>query len=128
MADIHGTPVPAEIMVIGMTTKAVAGGVIGSAIGTVIGGGTWWERAARGIAGLATCYVGYQIVAKILVGLISIPIPAPYVQTVPEMEPASCLLCGLVGMVVCQALVNAATAVRDHADNYIEHKIDGDAK
>lgn len=128
MADIHGAAGGPEIMVIGMTTKALAGGIIGSAIGTVLGGGTWWERILRGTAGLATCYVGYQVVAKILVGLISIPIPAPYVPTLAEMEPAACLLCGLVGMVTCQALVNAATAVRDRADDFVEHKLGHDGE
>lgn len=126
MADGQGAPLAQEVMVIGMTTKAIAGGVIGSAIGTVLGGGTWWERSLRGVVGMTTCYIGYHVVAKILVGLISIPIPAAYLPSVDEMEPAACLLCGMVGMVACQALVNAATAVRDRADDFVEHKLGGD--
>jgi len=30
-------------------------------------------------------------------------------------------------MIVCQAVINAVTAARDKADDYVEHKMDGDA-
>lgn len=43
-----------------------------------------------------------------------------------EMEPVAAFLIGVVGMVACQAAINAVTAVRDMADDFVEHGVDQD--
>lgn len=109
-----------EIAAIGMTYKAAGAGIIGGAVGSILGSGRWWERASRSLVGTVTAYVGHHVAAKILVGLLDIVLDAPHLPTVGEMEPVAAFLIGLVGMVACQAAINAMTAVRDHADDFVE--------
>ena len=111
---------------IGITSKAAIGGAIGSAIGTVLGTGTWWERILRGLVGAGAAYVGHHPTAMIMTGLLDTILDPPHLPTWSEMEPIAAFGIGIVGMVACQAAVNAMTAVRDKADDYVEHKMDAD--
>lgn len=126
MADGQVAPMAHEIAALGMSYKAAIAGGIGGAVGSVLGRGRWWERVARSVVGTMMAYVGHHVTAKILVGVVGIAIADPHLPTVAEMEPVAAFLIGLVGMVACQAAINAMTAVRDHADDYVEHKLEVD--
>ena len=106
---------------IGISTKVAVGGVVGSAVGMVLGVGAWWERITRGVVGAASAYVGQPVAAKMLIGMADIVLEREHLPTPAEMEPVAAFLIGVVGMVACQAAINAMTAVRDKADDFVEH-------
>lgn len=112
-----------EAMVLGISTKVLVATSIGGAVSTVLGGGRWWEKMLRGVVGVGVAYVGHHVTAIILIGLLDYILDPPNLPTVPEMEPVAAFLAGLIGMVLCQALVNAATAARDVADDFVEQKL-----
>lgn len=106
--------------IFGVSTKVVVAGVVGSAVGMVLGHGRWWEKLTRGVVGMATAYVGFGVTAKMLVGLLDIALDEKHLPSPTEMEPVAAFLIGVVGMVACQAAINAMTAVRDKADDMVE--------
>ncbi len=116
-----------EAFFLGVSAKVGAAGLIGSAVGMVLGTGKWWERLIRGVVGAAVAYVAHVPTSKFMIGLMAWVVDREYLPTPAEMEPVSAFFAGVVGMIVCQAVINAITAVRDRADDYVEHKMDGDA-
>lgn len=112
--------------IVGISAKTLIAGAVGSAIGMVLGTGTWWERLLRGVVGAATAWVGHGVAAKLLVGLAGIVIAAEHLPTPAEMEPVAAFMIGIVGMVACQFAVNLVTAARDRADDFVEHHLEGD--
>lgn len=111
---------------LGVSTKVATASLVGGAIGSVLGQGRWWERMLRGLVGSATAYVGHHVTATILVALLDIPFDPPNLPTVEEMEPVAAFLIGLVGMVLCQAVINAMMAVRDRADDFVDQRMGHD--
>lgn len=117
---------PPEAYFLGISTKVGVAGLIGSAVGMVLGTGKWWERGLRGIVGACVAYVAHVPTSKIMVGLVAWAIDKEHLPSPIEMEPVAAFFAGVVGMVLCQAVINAITAVRDKADDYVEHNMRGD--
>lgn len=114
-----------EAMFLGVSVKVVVATSIGGAFSAVLGAGKWWEKALRGVIGVGVAYVGHHVAAIVLVGLLDYVLDPPNLPRVDEMEPVAAFLAGLIGMVLCQAIVNAATAARDVADDLVEDKLGG---
>jgi hypothetical protein len=113
-----------ETVILGVSAKVVVAGAVGSAVGMVLGTGRWWERLVRGIVGAACAYVGHPVAAKLLLGFAGMVVDDKHLPTAVEMEPVAAFLIGVVGMVACQAAINAVTALRDKADDLVETSID----
>ena len=115
-----------ETVILGVSTKVLVAGAVGSAVGMVLGTGRWWERLMSGLVGAASAYVGHPVAAKLLVGSAGLVLDDKHLPTPFEMEPVAAFLIGVVGMVACQAAINAVTAVRDRADDFVEHRVKPD--
>ena len=115
-----------ETVILGVSAKVVVAGAVGSAVGMVLGTGRWWERILRGLVGSASAYVGHPVAAKLLIGLAALALDEKHLPTPAEMEPVAAFLIGVVGMIGCQAAVNAVTAVRDRADDFVEREARGE--
>lgn len=124
MADGGGPPT-AELWGL-LSIKVALASVMGSAVGAVLGTGKWWERALRGTVGIVSAIVGHKVAAMVLVGLLALLIDEKYLPTVADMEPAAAFMIGVVGMVFCQAAINYMTALRDRADDFVDHQIKDD--
>lgn len=112
-----------ETVILGVSAKVIVAGAVGSAVGMVLGTGRWWERLIRGLVGAVSAYIGHPVAAKLLVGLAGLALDDRHLPTSLEMEPVAAFLIGVVGMVACQAAVNAVTAVRDKADDFVEREV-----
>jgi hypothetical protein len=109
---------------LGVSAKVAIGATIGGAVGMVMGSGAWWEKLLRGLVGVGSAYVGHTVSAKIMIGFLATVIDEKHLPTVNEAEPVAAFLIGVVGMIACQAAVNAMTAVRDKADDFVDHRLD----
>lgn len=117
---------PETAAFLGLAKPTLIAGLLGAAAGSILGPGPWWQRLTRGGVGTITAYAGHHVTAMILCGLVDMVLDAPWVPSIAEMEPVAAFLVGLVGMVVCQAAINAATAARDKADDFVEHRMGRD--
>lgn len=113
---------------LGIAPKVIASSVVGSAVGMVLGTGRWWERVARGVIGCAVALIGYPIGARLLGAVLDIALPDKWMPPMADLDALAGLTFGLVGMIACQAAINAVTAIRDHADDFVEDHMGGDSK
>lgn len=119
---------PTTMTMLGVTTKALAGGCVGAAVSMILGAGPWWQRLTRGVVGAAAAYFGHTPAAKLLVGLIDIGLDAPHLPSVAEMEPVAAFAIGVVGLVMAQSLMIAALRLRAHADDLVDRATERKAR
>lgn len=123
MSEHQVVPMAGDIVILGVSTKVALSGVFGAAIGSVLGTGTWWERVIRGLVGLAFCYAGYDIFAHILRGFLSYIIPLQFLPSITDFHPATALFSGILGLLICQTVINVLSAISYAAPQYVTEKI-----
>lgn len=114
--------------VIGIAPKVLAASAVGAAVGMVLGTGKLWERLVRGTVGCAVALIGHPVGGKVLGGVLNLVLADKWMPTQTDLDVLAGFAFGLVGMVACQAAINAMTAVRDHADEFVEERIGGEDK
>lgn len=116
-------------MILGLfPMKVLFAGAFGSALSTVMGGGTMVERSLRGLFGVGFVLLLHHVLAIILVGAIDFVLDEPHLPTVAEMEPIGGFLAGLIGMVACQMIFNVAVMLQRKAPEFVGEHLDPDSK
>lgn len=110
---------PATMTILGIAPKVVAAACVGGAVSMVLGGGKWWERLTRGLAGPIAGILLYPIGSKIIGWALSRGIGPEWMPTPTDLDVAAGIGIALLGIIGCQALLNAGAAAVDDADDLI---------
>lgn len=110
---------PATMTILGIAPKVVAAACVGGAVSMVLGGGAWWERLTRGLAGPVVGILLYPVGAKLLGWALSRVIDHEWMPTPTDLDVASGIGIALLGIIGCQALLNAGKAAIDDADDLV---------
>lgn len=112
------------ITALGIAPKVLASSIVGSAVGMVLGSGAWWERLTRGFVGCAAAIFGHPIGGRVLGAGLDIALPDKWMPPQPDLDVSAGFLIGLVGMIACQAAINAVTAAKEKVDDVVDDYID----
>lgn len=108
---------------IGIAPKVLASSIVGSAVGMVLGSGAWWERLTRGFIGCAAAIFGHPIGGRLLGAALDVVMPDKWMPPQADLDVSAGFLIGLVGMIVCQAAINAVTAAKEKTGEIVEDYI-----
>lgn len=110
---------PATMTVLGIAPKVLVAACVGGAVSMVLGGGAWWERLTRGLAGPVVGLLLYPIGAHLLGWGLSRFLEPEWMPSPTDLDVAAGIGIALLGIIACQALLNAGKAAIDDADDLV---------